>query len=188
MDTATECLDHGEQARWRRFIGVEQRLLALLARHLQRDSGLSPADYEVLVHLSKSSQGRMRAFEIGKITQWEKSRLSHHLSRMVQRGLVERQVCAADSRYADIVLTGAGREAAAQATEAYVAYVRHFFLDALSPEQLDALDGICDALLTRLDEGCADETARECAPAEDAEQCGYPGEAETCETPGRSVG
>ncbi len=162
MTTATDCLDHGEQASWRRFIGVEQRLLARLARHLQRDSGLSPADYEVLVNLSKSSQGRMRAFEIGKVTQWEKSRLSHHLSRMVERGLVERQICAADSRYADIVLTDAGREAAARATEAYAAYVRRFFLDALSPEQLDALDGICDAVQARLDQE-RDAEPKECA-------------------------
>jgi DNA-binding MarR family transcriptional regulator len=163
VSSTTEWLDDKQQRSWRRFIAVQRRLPGRLGQHLQRDSGLSPADYEILVILSESPRGRMRAFEIGQATRWEKSRLSHHLSRMVQRGLVERQVCSADTRYADIVLTQAGRTAIEQAAELHVAHVRRYFIDALTPEQLDALDAICDAILTQLDQepevdGCPSET------------------------------
>jgi DNA-binding MarR family transcriptional regulator len=163
VSNATEWLDHEQQCTWRRFVAVQRRLPARLGQHLQRDSGLSSADYEILVNLSESPHGRMRAFEIGQATRWEKSRLSHHLTRMVQRGLVQRQVCAKDPRYADIVLTEAGREAFEQAAALHAAHVRRYFIDALTPDQLDSLDGICDAVLARLDEeptveGCPSET------------------------------
>jgi DNA-binding MarR family transcriptional regulator len=148
---ATDWLDDRQQQTWRRFVATMRRLPARLGQHLQRDSGLSAADYEILVILSESAQGRMRAFEIGQATQWEKSRLSHHLTRMAQRGLVARQTCAKDPRYADIVLTEAGRDAIEQAAILHVAHVRHYFVDALTEEQLTALDEICDAVLARLD-------------------------------------
>jgi DNA-binding MarR family transcriptional regulator len=163
VSNATDWLDDKQQCSWRRFVAVQRRLPARLGQHLQRDSGLSSADYEILVNLSESPHGRMRAFEIGQATRWEKSRLSHHLSRMVQRGLVERQVCATDTRYADIVLTDAGRAAIEQAALPHVEHVRRYFIDALTAEQLTALDAICDAVLARLDqepevEGCPPET------------------------------
>lgn len=145
-------LTEWEQAVWRRLIALQRRLPAALSRQVQRDSGLSGADYEILVNLSESPRGRMRAFEISKATQWEKSRLSHHLTRMEQRGLVERKTCAQDSRYADVVLTPAGRAAIEQAAPLHVAYVRRWFVDALTPGQLDALAEICDAVLARLDQ------------------------------------
>jgi DNA-binding MarR family transcriptional regulator len=159
VSNATDWLDDKQQCTWRRFVAVQRRLPARLGQHLQRDSGLSSADYEILVNLSESAQGRMRAYEIGQATGWEKSRMSHHLTRMAQRGLVERQVCTADTRYADIVLTDAGRAAIEQAAVLHVAHVRRYFVDALTPEQLDMLDGICDAVLAQLDqepevEGC----------------------------------
>ena len=83
-------LDEREQRAWRRFITMQAQLRARLARQMQRESGLSEADYEVLVQLSEAPCGRQRVFELGQATQWEKSRLSHHLTRMVQRGLVAR--------------------------------------------------------------------------------------------------
>jgi DNA-binding MarR family transcriptional regulator len=150
----------------RRFVAVQRRLPARLGRHLQRDCGLSAADYEILVNLSESPHGRLRAFEIGRATQWEKSRLSHHLSRMAQRGLVERKTCATDNRYADIVLTEAGRAAVEQAAIRHVAHVRRYFIDALTADQLAALDEICDAVLARLDQ--------------DTEQCAEPDESNAC--------
>jgi DNA-binding MarR family transcriptional regulator len=78
-------------------------------RHLQREFGLSGSDFEILVNLSESPTGRMRAFELGEATQWEKSRMSHHLTRMEKRGLIRKEAC--DARYPEIVLTGPGLEA-----------------------------------------------------------------------------
>jgi DNA-binding MarR family transcriptional regulator len=168
--TTATWLDEREQRAWRRFLAMYTRLPASLAQQLQRDCGLSGADYEILVHLSESPHGRMRAFEIGRATQWEKSRLSHHLTRMAQRGLIERRTCAADSRYADIVLTPAGRTAIEQAAPRHAAHVRRWFVDALTADQLDTLADICDAVLAQLDKEPDDACGT--APKADCEEAG----------------
>jgi len=137
---------------WRQFITMQAQLRARLARQLQRDSGLSEADYEVLVQLSEAPCARQRVFELGRATQWEKSRLSHHLTRMEQRGLVARETCPSDSRGAFVVLTDAGRKAIEQAAPQHVEHVREWFVDVLAPEQLDTLADLSDAVLQRLAE------------------------------------
>ncbi|MCP3805193.1 MarR family winged helix-turn-helix transcriptional regulator [Allokutzneria sp. A3M-2-11 16] len=135
---------------WRSFKAMETMLNSRLGASLQRDFGLSPADYRILVELSEAPDGRMRAFELGEATQWEKSRISHQLSRMAQRGLVERQQCSEDSRYSDVVLTEAGRAAIVGAAPQHVANVRELFIDALTPEQLKIFGEACEAVLTRI--------------------------------------
>ena len=154
-------LDEREQRDWRRFITMQAQLRARLARQMQRESGLSEADYEVLVQLSEAPCGRQRVFELGQATQWEKSRLSHHLTRMVQRGLVTRETCPTDSRGAFVVLTDAGRRAVEAAAPPHVEHVRDWFVDVLTPEQLDALAEMADAVLDRLaedgDRACSEE-------------------------------
>src|SRR5262249_25667898 len=88
---------------------MRQMLERHLTQHLLREFGLSDSDYEVLVNLSEAPTGRMRAYELGQATQWEKSRMSHHLGRMEKRGLIRREDSGA--RYPDIVLTDAGLDA-----------------------------------------------------------------------------
>jgi DNA-binding MarR family transcriptional regulator len=145
-------LDEREAKAWRGFVAMQSQLMRRLARQMQADDGLSEADFEVLVRLSEAPQGRQRVFELGQATQWEKSRLSHHLSRMVQRGLVTRETCPTDSRGAFVRLTDAGRGAIEDAAPHHVEHVRRWFIEALTPEQLDALAAIADDVLGALDE------------------------------------
>jgi DNA-binding MarR family transcriptional regulator len=144
-------LSDREQRAWRGYIEAHTRLMGHLSRQLQRDTGLSEGDYAVLVNLSETPGERLRAFELGRAMQWEKSRLSHHLTRMAARGLVAREECASDGRGAYIVLTRAGRAAIEAAAPLHVQEVRRLFVDALSSDQLDALADIADALRARLD-------------------------------------
>ena len=154
-------LDDREQRAWRSFTAAMVRLKAALARELQRDSGLSGPDYDVLAKLSEAPDQRLRAYELGAATGWEKSRLSHHLTRMEQRGLVAREQCEG-SRFFDVVLTEQGRATIEEAAPTHVAHVRDWFIDALTPEQLDALAEACDAITARLG------TATSCTDAADA--------------------
>jgi DNA-binding MarR family transcriptional regulator len=139
-----------EQRAWRGFLLMGAKLQARLNRELQRRSGLSDADYEVLVNLSEAPGGRLRAFELCGAMHWEKSRLSHHLSRMEARGLVVREGCRTDARGAFVSLTGQGRAAIEAAAPEHVAQVRRLFFDALTPEQVEALTTISEAVLDRL--------------------------------------
>ena len=84
-------LDDREQRAWRGYLAMQGRLQAHLNRRLQADSGLSLADFEVLVALTDVPDGRVRVRELAEAVQWEKSRLSHHLARMERRGLIERR-------------------------------------------------------------------------------------------------
>lgn len=124
--------------------------------HLQQEFGLSGPDFEVLVNLSEAPGERLRAFELGRATQWEKSRMSHHLSRMEKRGLVRRE--ASDARYPDVVLTDAGRDAIAAAAPANAARVRELFVDVVGPERLAVIgaasDDVVAAIQRHLGEDC----------------------------------
>lgn len=153
-------LEGREQEAWRGFLTMHAQLSGHLRRSLQQRSGLSDADYQVLVALSEAPQGRLRGFQLGRALQWEKSRLSHHLRRMADRGLVEKADCETDGRGAYVVITQAGRCAIEAAAPGHVDDVRRVFFDALTPAQVEALAQISGAVLTRLadvsdqQEGC----------------------------------
>lgn len=146
----TRWLTEQEQAAWRSYIAMHTQLQRRLSRQLQQTTGLSESDYAVLVHLSEAEHGRMRAGDLGRSIGWEKSRLSHHLTRMAQRGLVVREVCATDRRGAFIGITKEGRAAIERASPQHVEQVRRWFVDLLTPAQLKSLRKISDTVLGAL--------------------------------------
>jgi DNA-binding MarR family transcriptional regulator len=149
--TGTRWLDDREQCAWRAYLAMNARLHARLNRRMQTDSGLSLADFEVLVCLTDRTDARVRVVELAGFLQWEKSRLSHHLTRMQGRGLIDREGCPDDARGAFVVLTEQGRQAIEHAAPCHVAAVRELFLDRISDDQLDALRALADQVLRGLD-------------------------------------
>lgn len=150
--TSPRWLSDQQQRSWRAFnqaqVQLGRRLSGLLAEH----ADLSDADYAVLVCLSEAPDERVRARDISADLGWEKSRLSHHLTRMERRGLVERRDCETDARGADVVLTAAGRAAIEAAAPQHVEDVRTWFIDALTPAQLECLGSACEAIVANLDD------------------------------------
>lgn len=146
-------LDDDEQKAWRSFLLMKRTLETHLERHLQREFGLSKSDFEILVNLSESESGRMRAFELGRATQWEKSRLSHHLTRMEKRGLVRKEAC--DARYPEIAITEEGLTAIKESAPAQAARVREFFVDVFGPERLAMLGEVSDEIVAKVERHCA---------------------------------
>ena len=147
----TRWLDEHEQRVWRSFLHAHQRLEAHLARQLQATADLSLADFAVLVPLSEAPEGRLRAYALGQVLQWEKSRLSHHLTRMERRGLVSREDCGSDRRGAYVVLAPAGRAAVEAAAPPHVEAVRAAVFDRLTPQQVAQLGQVCDAVVAGLE-------------------------------------
>ena len=148
----TSWLSDDEQRDWRRFVTMQGRLMAQIAAHMQAEGGLSVPDYEVLVHLSEAPGGRMRSIDLLGCTCWEKSRLSHHLTRMEKRGLVTRETRPDDLRYSDVVITAHGRDAIEAAAPMHVAHVRSWFVEALTAQELATFAELCDKVTARLDE------------------------------------
>ncbi|GDY31572.1 MarR family winged helix-turn-helix transcriptional regulator [Gandjariella thermophila] len=149
--TGARWLDDREQCAWRAYLAMNARLTARLHRRMQDDSGLSLADFEVLVCLTDQPDARVRIVELARFLQWEKSRLSHHLTRMQRRGLVDREGCPEDARGSFVVLTAAGRRAIERAAPRHVAAVRELFLDRITGEQLDTLREIAERVLPGLE-------------------------------------
>ena len=140
-----------QQRAWRQWLLLAGRLPARLNRELLADSDLSLPDFDVLVQLTDSPAGRLRALELCRALQWEKSRLSHHLTRMERRGLVRREGTADDGRGSDVLLTDAGRAVIEAAAPGHVAIVRELVFDALTDDQVRSLTELTGAVLARLE-------------------------------------
>ncbi len=149
--TDVRWLDAKELEAWRRLLLMHLQLSATLSRELAEASGLSYPDYLVLAALTARPDGRMRAFELGGELGWEKSRLSHHIARMVERGLVRRERCETDQRGAFVVVTRQGRKAIEAAAPGHVEGVRRHFIDLLSADELDTLSAVAGRVLDELD-------------------------------------
>lgn len=145
-------LDEREERAWRALQYMQMRLDAELAHQLAAESGLSYPDYVVLVSLTDAPGGRMRLFQLARDIGWEKSRLSHHIARMVDRGLVAKEKCEWDRRGAFVVVTPLGRKAIEAAAPGHVRAVRRLFVDRLSPDQLDTVAAVAQTVLAALGE------------------------------------
>jgi DNA-binding MarR family transcriptional regulator len=138
---------------WRSYLSVTAALQVEMNRQLQRDCGLSLADYDVLVALDELAVCRVN--QLGERLGWEQSRLSHQLRRMRTRGLVDRRGADDDRRGATVELTDAGRAALAAAAPAHVAFVRDVVFEGVSGAELRALDRWTTQVLSRLGRGSA---------------------------------
>ena len=143
-------LDERQQRVWQGYLHLNQELIAVLEQQLARESGLSGADYRVLVPLSEAPGGLLRARDLGAEIGWDRSRLSHHLGRMEKRGLVTREECTEDARGLMVRLTKAGRRAIEEAAPGHVAAVRRYFFDQLSNDEIETMAAGFDRVLDNL--------------------------------------
>ncbi len=127
------------------------RIQAAMNRQLQRDCGLSLADYDVLVALDE--QPGCRISELGQRLGWEQSRLSHQLTRMRTRGLVARQGADDDRRAATVELSAAGRAALEAAAPGHARLVHDLVFAGLTADDLRAVQRWTSTVLERLDGG-----------------------------------
>ncbi len=135
---------------WQAFQRMAVSLGARLHRRLLEASGVSLPDFEVLTALVESTEARLRAFELGTGLHWEKSRLSHHLRRMENRGLIDRVVCESDGRGLWVSLTATGREAWENASRVHDEGVRALMLDQLDPDSIASLSEIAEKVMAGL--------------------------------------
>ncbi len=148
-------LDEQEERAWRALQVMQMRLERELARQLAGDSGLSYSDYLVLIALTDQPDGRVRLFELGRLLGWEKSRLSHHVARMTERGLVKKERCDSDRRGAYVAVTKKGHREIEAAAPGHVAAVRRLFIDRLTPRQLDIIADAAETVLAAIDKTTA---------------------------------
>jgi DNA-binding MarR family transcriptional regulator len=145
----TRWLNDDEQHMWRLWMCLDAELQATLNREMQADSGLSTPDYQVLVVLTDSEDGRLRVSDLAASLQWERSRVSHHVARMEKRDLVSRRGCPDDGRGAYVRITETGRAAIERAAPGHVRVVRRLVFDALTADEVAQLGEVFHRLRTR---------------------------------------
>jgi DNA-binding MarR family transcriptional regulator len=148
-DPGPRWLSTGEQHTWRDAIEAWQWLLAAVDAQLQRDSGMPLAYYEILVRLSEAPDHSLRMTQLAEASSSSKSRVSHAVARLEERGWVRRMDCPTDRRGQIAMLTDQGFAALSAAAPGHVEQVRRVLFDALSSEQLGQLDKISAAILAK---------------------------------------
>jgi DNA-binding MarR family transcriptional regulator len=144
-------LDVDEQKAWRAWLYSAQLLMDRLDRELTHETGISHAYYEILVALSETPGRKLRMSELADRCLSSRSRLSHAVSRLEERGWVGREMCPDDGRGQLAVLTDNGFAALEAAAPIHVESVRTHLFDQLSPEQVEAMRDLGETLLRHLD-------------------------------------
>lgn len=145
-------LSDSEQQAWRAYLESTKVLFDALDRELQREADLPHTYYEMLVRLSEAPQRSLRMSELADATLSSRSRLSHAVARLEERGWVERVDCPTDRRGQLAVLTDAGFDVLRTAAPLHVESVRRYVIDGLSAEQIDQLRVIGETIVKRVAE------------------------------------
>lgn len=146
------------------FLTACQSLFASIDAQLLHDSGLPHGYYEILVHLSEAPGHALRMTQLATASTFSKSRLSHAVSKLEERGWVVREDCQTDRRGQIARLTEEGYAVLEAAAPGHVEQVRRALIDALTPEQIRHLHEISAAIAAAAVSSCASVR-----PSEEAE-------------------
>jgi DNA-binding MarR family transcriptional regulator len=132
-------LSEEETYAWHHFVQAYHLLERQIDQQLQRDAGLSHAQYNVLVVLSERPDHRMRMTELARRVVVSKSSLTYQIGKLEKSGLVRREPHESDDRGIVAVLTEAGQELLRTTAPGHVETVRTYLVDLFTPEQLAQL-------------------------------------------------
>lgn len=135
----TRWLSGVEQQQWRSWLTMNRLLPEALDRDLRAEFDIGLGEYEILVHLSESAEGRVRMADLAHATLASRSKLTHQVSRMERAGWVGRQRCEEDARGQWAVLTDLGWELIRAAAPVHVESVRKRLIDVLGEDDFATL-------------------------------------------------
>lgn len=134
-----------QQRIWRAFLNGVARINDRLDAEL-RPFGLDLGEYEILVHLSESEQHALRMSDLADRVRQSRSRLTHTVSRMEEKGLVSRAACPSDRRGVIAVMTDHGYRLLVEAAPTHVESVRRALVDPVDPDDFAALGRAMEAV------------------------------------------
>ncbi len=139
-------LDEQEQLAWRSYLAACRAIEEAIQGQLQRDADIPHIYYEILVRLSEAPDQMLRMSDLAQRSLSSRSRLSHAVSRLEERGWVMRQGCPDDGRGMLASLTERGMAAVEEIAPGHVNAVRERIFDRLTPEQVKQLQEIGEAI------------------------------------------
>ncbi|GAA4977953.1 MarR family winged helix-turn-helix transcriptional regulator [Kineococcus glutinatus] len=141
VDDAVEARARG----WRTLAVLHGRLEAALERELQARHELSVVEYTVLDALSRQDGGHLRMQQLARATALSSSATTRLVTRLEDRGLAARVLCADDRRGIYTELTAAGTELLQQARPTHDATLARALASAAEAPELE---GLVEALST----------------------------------------
>jgi DNA-binding MarR family transcriptional regulator len=129
---------------WHAFKLMGEDVMSRVGRDLTEATGLSGADFGILSRLAALGKGEMRQQILARSMGWDKSRLSHQLTRMQERELIERR--SEDKRVVLVVLTSYGQKMLDAARPVHAESVRRNLLSRLSAEQIETIVRVSNIL------------------------------------------
>ncbi|MFL6135380.1 MAG: MarR family winged helix-turn-helix transcriptional regulator [Nocardioidaceae bacterium] len=149
-DDETTWLQPLEEQAWQGFLSLNRVVFAELEAQLQSGSRMPLAHYAILVTLSDAPDRTLRMGELARALYAAPSSISHAMTRLESKGLIERRNDPKDRRAQFAVLTDAGAEALAAAAPGHVGAVRRNLIDLLTADQLAQLKEISDAVVNKV--------------------------------------
>ncbi|HEX4066131.1 MAG TPA: MarR family transcriptional regulator [Acidobacteriaceae bacterium] len=129
---------------WHAFRLMGEDVLARVGRDIAQATGLSGSEFGVLSRLVGIGKGEMQQQALARAMDWDKSRLSHQLTRMQRRRLIVRR--STEGNGVLVVLTQRGREKLDAARPVHAESVRRNLLSRLTPEQVDTIVRVSNLL------------------------------------------
>jgi DNA-binding MarR family transcriptional regulator len=149
---ASAALSADETHIWRSLLRLSDLLRFRIAADVRKVSDLSAADHSVLLHLAEADSGRMLQQDLASSMYWSKSRMSHQLARMEDRGLLARMPDS-NSRQIVVSITKEGRSVINAVTPAHAAAVRRHLLSHATAEELTILVQLAERIRDDVDGG-----------------------------------
>jgi DNA-binding MarR family transcriptional regulator len=139
-------LNPDERRAWLALIGMITLLPSTLDSQMLRDSGMSSFEYHVLARLSEQADRALQLKQLAIFSNGSLSRLSHVITRLVERGWITRSQDPANGRITLATLTDEGYRQVVKAAPAHVEEVRRLVFDALTPEQVRSLADVASTI------------------------------------------
>ena len=137
---------------WRAFHKIGTSLLPHLGRQITNHSGISGAEYVVLLSLYELTEPKVNLNRLAQSLGWEISRMSHQVTRMEDAGLVKKTKNLHDSRCFEVSLTSKGRKIVEVAIPLQSKEINHCFSEVLTHAQMKSLIEISEAISTHMKE------------------------------------
>lgn len=146
-------LNEEEMRIWHMWKGSFQSIFSRVIKEMSEHTGLSEGDYGVLDRLVLFGDGSLRQQGLAVSMDWDKSRLSHHLTRMEKRGLLIRRPLDND-RGVQVIITSAGKSALDDARPIVAKAIRKHFLDQLTDQDIESITKMAERTKAESKESC----------------------------------
>ena len=124
---------------WVGFLRSHAALTRSLNSDLVNTHGLTLNDYEVLLHLARAEDHRLRRVDLAERLVLTASGITRLLEGLEHAGYVQKAQCASDARVTYAVITDRGFAKLKDASETHLAGIRDLFERPFSEEELVAL-------------------------------------------------